>query len=320
MDTRKVQITGKSTYVVTLPKKWALSSKLEAGSHISIFYQEDGSLLLKPPGVKASKNTKKIKFNKELEHIKRDLVGLYIVGDHQTIEITGSDIPSSARKEIKELCHRLVGLEMVEGDGKKIIIKNFLDTEDFTIQKGLKRMSSLVYLMLDELASVFENNDRELCSHIITRDDDLDRMFLLVSKQHVERLNLKKPSKHDKLNLVESFYYRLAANDIERIGDHISKISLHFSYITLPQDVLAILVDLCRECQSIFMDSTESLRESNSDLANDVLGRDDMFNKMLISAAQLPAEESIELIIDSFSRIKDYASNIAESAIDLSQL
>ncbi|MDI3486957.1 MAG: hypothetical protein PWQ50_2177, partial [Methanolobus sp.] len=80
-----------------------------------------------------------------------------------------------------------------------------------------------------------------------------------------------------------------------RIGDHISKISLHFSYISLPQEVLAILVDLCRECQSLFMDSTEALRQSDSDIAN-------------------------ELIIDSFSRIKDYASNIAESAIDLSQL
>ncbi|ETA69256.1 phosphate uptake regulator PhoU [Methanolobus sp. WCC1] len=320
MDTRKVQITGKSTYVVTLPKKWATRSKLEAGSHISIYYQEDGSLLLKPPGVKSSNKTKKIKFNKELEHIKRDLVGLYIISDHQTIEISGNDIPAAARREIKDLCHRLVGLEMVEGDEKKIVIKNFLDTEDFTIEKGLKRMSSLVYLMLDELASAFEENDKELCNHIISRDDDLDRMFLLVSKQHVERLNLKKPSKHDKQTLVESFYYRLAANDIERIGDHISKISLHFSYISLPQEVLAILVDLCRECQSLFMDSTEALRQSDSDIANNVMGREDIFNKMLISAAQLPTEESIELIIDSFSRIKDYASNIAESAIDLSQL
>jgi len=320
MDTRKVQVTGKSTYVITLPKKWALSANLEAGSHISIFYQEDGSLLMRPPDVKTSKKKKKLKFNKELEYIKRDLVGLYIVGDYQTIEITGDDMSSGARKEIKDLCHRLVGMEIVESDKKKMIIKNFLDAEDFTIGKGLKRMSSLVYLMLDELASAFEENDKDMCSHIITRDDDLDRMFLLVSKQHVERLNLKKPSKHDKLNLVESFYYRLAANDIERIGDHISKISLHFSYTSLPEKTLTILVELCRDCQSIFMDSTEALRESNSDLANDVLGREEAFNKKLINAALISTEDSIELIIDSFSRIRDYASNIAESAIDLSQL
>ncbi|WP_407356896.1 PhoU domain-containing protein [Methanolobus sp. WCC5] len=320
MDTRKVQITGKSTYVLTLPKKWASRSRLEAGSHISIFYQEDGSLLLKPPGLKVAKKTKKLKFNKELEHIKRDIVGLYIIGDYQAIELAGDHIPSDAHREIKELCHRLVGLEIVESSDRTILMKNFLDTEDFTMEKGLKRMSSLVYLMLDELASAFEGNDRDICSHIIARDDDLDRMFLLVSKQHVERLNLKKVSKHDNLSLVESFYYRLAANEVERIGDHISKISLHFSYIVLPGEVLSILVELCRDCQSLFMDSTQALRESNSKLANDVLGREDMFNKKLIMASQLPSEESIELIIDSFSRIKDYASNIAESAIDLSQL
>ncbi len=320
MDSRKVQITGKSTYVMTLPKKWALNSKLEAGSHISIFYQDDGSLLLKPPAAKPSKKAKKIKLNKQLDHIIRDIVGLYIVKDYQAIELIGDDISGEVRREIKELCHRLVGLEIVESSDKKIVIKNFLDTEDFTIEKGLKRMSSLVYLMLDELATVFMENDREMCGHIISRDDDLDRMFLLVSRQHVERLNLKKPSKHDNLNLVESFYYRLAANDIERIGDHISKISLHFSYITLPESVLSMLVELCQECRSLFMDSTEALRESNSELANDVLGREKKFNEKLIQASQLPTEDSVELIIDSFSRIKDYASNIAESAIDLSQL
>jgi phosphate uptake regulator len=320
MDTRKVQITGKSTYVLTLPKKWAIRSKLEAGSHISIFYQEDGGLLLKPPISKVAQKTKKLKFNKQLEHLKRDIVGLYIVGDFQTVELTGDNISDEARREIKELCHRLVGMEVVESSDQKIIIKNFLDTEDFTIEKGLKRMSSLVYLMLEELASVFEENDRDMCQHIITRDDDLDRMFLLVSKQHVERLNLKKPSKHDNLNLVESFYYRLAANDIERIGDHISKISLHFSYISLPHAGLSILADLCRDCQSLFMDSSEALRESNNELANDVLGREGMFSEKLITASQLPVEDSIEMIIDSFNRIKDYASNIAESAIDLSQL
>ncbi|WP_340818429.1 phosphate uptake regulator PhoU [Methanolobus sp. WCC4] len=320
MDTRKVQITGRSTYVLTLPKKWAVRSELEAGSHISIFYQEDGSLLLKPPGIRSSKHPKKLKFKKELEHLKRDIVGLYIVGDHQAIEISGDNISSEEKREIKDLCHRLVGFEIVESSEKKIMIKNFLDTDDLTIEKGLKRMSSLVYLMLDELAMAFEEDDKDMCKHIITRDDDLDRMFLLVSKQHVDRLNLKKQSKEDKLSLVESFYYRMAANDVERIGDHISKISLHFSYISLPQDVRSILADLCRDCQSIFMDSSEALRESDSGMANNVLGRDQLFTEKLINASQVPAEDSIELIIDSFSRIKDYASNIAESAIDLSQL
>lgn len=320
MDTRKVQITGKSTYVLTLPKKWAIKSKLEAGSHISILYQEDGSLVLKPPVIKVAKKTKKLKFNNELQHIKRDIVGLYIMGDYQTIELTGDEISSQARREIKELCQRLVGLEIVESDDKKIVMKNFLDTEDFTIEKGLKRMSSIVYLMLDELEQAFERDDREICSHIISRDDDLDRMFLLVSKQHVERLNLKKTSRHDKLTLVESFYYRLAANDIERIGDHISKIALHFTYLSLSEDIRSILRELCRDSQSIFMDSSEALRQADSGLANDVLGRENQFNEKLINVSRLNSEDSIEMIIDSFSRIKDYASNIAESAIDLSQL
>jgi len=46
MDTRKVQVTGKSTYIVTLPKKWAVDSGLVAGSLVRISYQDDGSIAI----------------------------------------------------------------------------------------------------------------------------------------------------------------------------------------------------------------------------------------------------------------------------------
>jgi phosphate uptake regulator len=35
-EARKVQITGKSTYMITLPKKWALDVGLQPGSLVSL--------------------------------------------------------------------------------------------------------------------------------------------------------------------------------------------------------------------------------------------------------------------------------------------
>ena len=320
MDTRKVQITGKSTYIVTLPKKWATMAQLESGSPVSMLYNEDGSLLIMPPAIKISKDIRKIKADKNVEQLKRDIIGLYIVGKYNTIEIQGPNISKEIRNGVKDLCKHLVGFEIVENMKSGIVIQNYLDTDEFTIQKGLKRMSSLVYLMLDELIMAFDGNDPSICKDIINRDDDIDRMFLLVSKQYVERLNFQRLSKNDNLSMIQAFYHRLAAGSVERIGDHISKIALHVEYTEMSDDARASMSEICHELQTIFMDAMESLRESNNSLANDVLTKAEEFNSKLVIAGQLSTDGSLEIIIDSFSRIRDYASNIAEHAIDLSQL
>ncbi len=320
MDTRKVQVTGKSTYIVTIPKKWAVKSRLKSGSPLSILYAEDGSLIIKPPGFKESRKTKKIKADKKVEHLKRDIIGLYIVGDHHMIEILGENLSRDFREEIKALCTRLVGFELVESSDTNLVIQNYLDSDEFTIEKGIKRMSSIIYLMLDELEQAFGENDRTICKEIIKRDDDIDRMFTLVSRQYVNRLNLKKASSKDALSLVEAFYYRMAGREIERIGDHITKIALHYEFTEIHPDVLLLLAELCGELQNLFMDSVESLRQADNELGNRVLENGEAFDSRLVVAGNMPVYDSIEIIIDSFSRIKDYASNIAEHAIDLSQL
>ena len=35
-DIRKIQFTGRSTYILSLPKKWIEEMKLKAGDHVSI--------------------------------------------------------------------------------------------------------------------------------------------------------------------------------------------------------------------------------------------------------------------------------------------
>ena len=47
MEVRKVQITGGSTYTVSLPKEWATESGIEAGSKLA-FYPEGNTLIAAP--------------------------------------------------------------------------------------------------------------------------------------------------------------------------------------------------------------------------------------------------------------------------------
>jgi hypothetical protein len=63
-----------------------------------------------------------------------------------------------------------------------------------------------------------------------------------------------------------------------------------------------------------------SLRLSDIKLANNVLKEKYSFEAKLVVMNSLAAEPALEIITHSFRGIKDYAGNIAELTIDLSQL
>ncbi|MGP8323557.1 MAG: hypothetical protein ACT6FG_06145 [Methanosarcinaceae archaeon] len=71
MDTRKVQMTGKSTFIVTPPKKWAVDSELVPGSMISISYRSDGAIVITPPGFKAAPRAKKLEHDRKIDELRR---------------------------------------------------------------------------------------------------------------------------------------------------------------------------------------------------------------------------------------------------------
>jgi phosphate uptake regulator len=320
MDTRKVQVTGKSTYIVTLPKRWAVDSGLVAGSLVRISYQDDGSIAITPPTYDSDPPAKRLELDgKSMDAIMRDIIGAYVMG-HRSIEVHADRIPKETKKRVKSISQNLIGIEVVKETDTVIEINDLLDVGEFTIEKGIKRMSSLVFLMLDGLINYLKIKDDEILKEIISRDDEVDRMYLLVSKQFITRLNLGRILKIDELSLIESFYYRLAAGNLERIGDHAVKIADAFSHTGVP-DAAPGIRESVRVSQNLVANSIESLMKSDASLANDVLSKNDTAKELLSkSMTTAAATSSPEIVIDSLSRTGDYAANIAELAIDLSQL
>ncbi|NOR78330.1 MAG: AbrB/MazE/SpoVT family DNA-binding domain-containing protein [Methanophagales archaeon] len=329
-EARKVQITGKSTYMITLPKKWALDVGLQPGSLVSLSYQDEGTLLLTPSTTKTVTSHKTLKLDGEKNGLRRDIIGAYVMG-HQFIELNARTIPQEIRKEIQGICKGLIGSEIVEETKEKIVIYDILDPGEFTIDKGLKRMYALVYGMLKDLIEVFNANARgkkEVLSEIISREEEVDRVFLLISKQFVMRLKAGCVSKEDQLNLVEAFHYRLAADNLERIGDHTVKIANTFASIDsddlLPRDITDKIAGVGRNSLDSVEKSIISLRRADVALAGSVLRENAKIRKSISVINQLKTDTSnalpIGIITDSISRIGDYAGNIAELAIDLHQL
>lgn len=319
METRKVQVTGKSTYIVTLPKKWAKKSKLDGGETVSMSYLDDGSLVIAPPGWKHAERNLKVSYDGNVKRLKREIVGIYILDEYTSIEIAGKNIEKDMKKEIRHLCKSLIGFEVVEDVGDKVIINDFLDKDELTITRALKRMSSIVYLMMDELAIAMQEQNNELFSEVVARDDEVDRMYLLISKQYISRLHLHQPSKNDKLGLIDSFYYRLAAEDVERIADHVTKIAGICKELSLNDEQRSMMSQLVRDSQKYFMDIMDIFRHVEKEKAHSLLDNEMSSSRDLLELRDR-SEPEMKIIIDSIKRIREYAKKITEYTIDLSQL
>ena len=59
-ETRKIQFTGKSTYIVSLPKQWVIDLGLKQGDQIRIVRKGSSTLELYPPKFESRIQKKKM--------------------------------------------------------------------------------------------------------------------------------------------------------------------------------------------------------------------------------------------------------------------
>jgi len=134
---RTVQFTGRSSYVVTLPKAWAERVGIRKGSVITLKLNEDGGITLYPEGLKAGQQPEvEIKLG---NHISQQLVGAYLYG-YYLIKIT-SDRPMEQEsvEEVKRVVRGLAGAEIVDETPTKIEVQVVLDKELVAPEKMLRR-------------------------------------------------------------------------------------------------------------------------------------------------------------------------------------
>jgi len=98
METRKVQVTGGSTYTVSIPKTWATDNDVEAGTKIE--FHPDGDSLFLTPRSEEERGTIDIT-DLSGQALTRAVTTMYVSGfDVIELEGTGSP-PSSDRRFAK---------------------------------------------------------------------------------------------------------------------------------------------------------------------------------------------------------------------------
>jgi phosphate uptake regulator len=324
-ETRKVQITGGSTYIISLPKDWAENSKIEKGDSLTLWPRADGHLIVEPRTVSKKKAEEIMLSEESPTHLLRRLIGLYMAGHRQMKLKTKDRMSQKTRKAIRELTKRAVGTEIIEESGDFVLVQDFLEPSDLPLDKTVRRMFTMASSMFkDSILSVMDTNV-DLAKDVQLRDDEVDRLYWLVSKQF--NMVLNDPILASKMDLTspECLNYRAVARTIERIADHACKIAANSTELKkadIAPRTLKLVDDYSSFSADLFEKSMKSFYGKSLKLANETMDSAEKgatFRKQLarnIPKADTTVAVALAFISDSIERVASYSTNICEIAIN----
>ena len=329
MEIRRVQITGGSSYVVTLPKDWAEEQKIRKNDPVGLIVQPDGTLLV----------TKKIT-DEPLQRTKvidssaisdpallfRMLIGAYITG-FSTVHITTKErFPPFVRTVVRDFTQMTIGQEVVEETATVIAIKDLLNPAEMPFDNTIKRMYVIVKAMHEDAIVALETQNRALAQDVISRDTDADRLNWLIARQTTMMMHNPGLSRKMGISPGMAMYYFLLSRIIERVGDHAVRIAEHIlplagteidrKIIAAVKKSSAISLEIFdRSIISFFnTDMKEAHRNIESISALEKLCGD--IDNMVLKQDTLIAI-NIGNIAESIRRSGEYGGDISETVINL---
>ncbi len=325
METRKVQRTGKSTFIVSLPKVWAVKNDIQPGSLIYITQSENGALVLTPDRSERELATRLEIGDKVGDPLIRDIIGCYVSG-YRTIEVASAHMTADQKRDIHSIVQKLIGPEILEETVNKVLIQDLIDPEELQSERALRRIKTVVRSMIQDALGSMLTNDREMAADVIQRDDDVDRLYLLVSRQFTEILR-SGSVKEESLDPITAFNYTRAATNLERMADHASRIAdmILSCDCAIPANIVEEMSRISPQLLGLIEDSISSLVLLNSGKANEVIELCQQLQRqinMMVSAIGFSDEHEdalLRMVVTSIERTLDYIKNIGELAINLSQ-
>ncbi|MGM0509539.1 MAG: PhoU domain-containing protein [Thermoplasmatota archaeon] len=330
METRKVQRTGKSTFIISLPKPWVNKIGINVGDIVGLIPLSDGTILIDPiidnkqrPSVK--QYTIKME-DEDTDKLSRRVIGSYLAGyDKIKIEpkekFTGRMIRATRR-----LRKNMIGLEVISENDGSIVMKDFLDSSDFSINKGVKRMYSVTYNMFLKVRDSFGQKDTTSLENLIEKDEEVDKLHWMICKQYNKLLDDVYFAEKMGMEPKEALGFLLTSNHLERIADHVAKIA-HNAIELRDEDEIPISKDVLStadEVIELFNLSIDGLFRRNFEMVDEVMKRsddlehriDEIKHELVSIVEDQNILVSIAYIVDSLFRILSYSKDIAEVAID----
>ena len=346
---RRVQCTGRGSYIISLPKEWVEDIGLKRGSEIAFNIQPDQTLALVPRKIMEKEGRNDDNKPKEYyvnidpkeppQSTLRMIRALYAIGaDIIRIHFKNTPEATKNKNEIKNLARdHFLGSEIIEETADEITLQILIKHSEFPIEKAVRRMAIVALAANRDAISAFKDRSNILFESVISAHNDVNRLGLYIVRQlkhGIERnlyreLGFRTPK--------EFLLYRIAVNDIESIAQNAINIISNLGTLQklienetlfikdpVDEEIYNQLVYFSTQAHQLYDDSIKALfkrdykdaekliskREALIPLENELI--------MLMSSKKLDPNIAsvLRLIFDSSRRIMDYSRNMAELTLN----
>ena len=346
---RRVQCTGRGSYIISLPKDWVQDLDLKRGSEIAFNIEPDSTLMLVPRKIQEKEGRGNSAKPKEyyiaidpketVQSTLRMIKALYAIGaDIIRVRIKNPQEATKYKIEIKNLARdSFLGSEIIDETSDEITLQILIKHSEFPIEKAVRRMAIVALSANRDAIAALKDRNTILFDGVINAHNDVNRLGLYIVRQlkyGIERnlyreLGFKTPK--------EFLLYRIAVNDVESIAQNALNIinnvgSLQklvdeetlFVKDPIEGEIYNQLVDFSLLAQQSYDDAIKALFKRDYKDAEKLISKCDSYipleNElvMLMSSKKMDPNVAslLRLIFDSSRRIMDYSRNMAELTLN----
>jgi len=346
---RRVQRTGRGSYVISLPKEWMQDEGLEKGSELAFKIQDDSSLVLVPRKIMESRKDAEKSRPKEYwiiaepredpQSVCRKIISLYVVSaDLIRIRLKGGEDISKHRMAIGNLVRNtLLGSEIIDETPNEITLQILINHPEFPVEKAIRRMAIIALSANKDAILSLKDMDQGLIQRVIEAYNDVNRLNIYAVRQLkfgleqnlFKELGFKTPK--------EFLGYRIVANDIKSIADNAMNIAnnimtlrrliedqMLFLKEPIDEEVYSQISNFNSLAHQSFDESIKAMFKRSYEYADSIISKLDSFSTLendlitLMSSKKLDPNVSsvFRLILDSSRRVVEYSRDIAEVTLN----
>jgi phosphate uptake regulator len=347
---RKVQSTGRGSYIISLPKMWVQDTGLKKGSEIDFNVKADSSLTLVPRKLKekyedeTDTRLKEYYINAEPEEedllsTLRMIKALYVISaDVIRIHFKGVADAAKCKNEIRQFARdTLLGAEIIDERIDEITLQILIKHSEFPIEKAVRRMAIVALSANREAMEALKKPSQALFQSVINAHNDVNRLGHYVVRQlkfGIERnlfreLGFKTPK--------EFLLYRIIVNDIKNIGENALNIvnnletlqkqikdQLVFIKGPIDEEVYSQMLQFNTEAHKLFEEATKAMFKRAYNDAEKIISKRGSYVALETELIRLMTSKKLDpniaailrLMMDSSRRILDYGQDVAELTLN----
>ncbi|MEM3628410.1 MAG: phosphate uptake regulator PhoU [Candidatus Bathyarchaeia archaeon] len=346
---RRVQRTGRDSYIVSLPKNWVREVGLDKGSEVAFKVLDDASLILIPSKLEEKKleETKLKEYqvivepNDDIPSLYRKIKALYVSGAELIrIRLKSKNNILKFKTAINNLVRdTLLGSEIIDETPTEFVIQILIKHPEFPVEKAIRRMAVIALSAHMDALSMLKDMDESLIQNVISAYNDVNRLNLYVVRQlkfGVERnlfreLGFKTPK--------EFLAYRIVVNDVKGVAENARNILNNivalkkmvenqtlFLKELIDEEIYLQILNFNSLASRLFEEALSATFKWDYKQADNIISKTESLVTLendiitLISSKKLDPNISaiFRLTFDNCRRIIEYARNIAEVTLNKS--